>query len=157
MRRRTRRRRSRLRGRRGTTVVSPCSSLTTRTLTGLRLYHAHIVNSFQLKNIRSKNTTLYQIYCLQLFYISDIVSAVFPWQENPHRLGPSGGAGRVQGADGKTIPKSSKILLRLFWKIQNVCSGHGQQWVRGDSMFASSQGWKVEVILFKPFPFLISS
>ena len=118
MRRRTRRRRSRLRGRRGTTVASPCSSLTTRTLTGLRLYHAHIVNSFQLKNIRFKNTTLYQIYCLQLFYISDIVSAVFPWQENPHRLGPSGGAGRVQGADGKKIQNPPNFCSDYFEKFK---------------------------------------
>ena len=38
--------------------------------------------------------------------------------------------------------------------LNQFCSGYSQQWVGGDSMFTTSQGWKVEVIIFKLFFFI---
>ena len=47
------------------------------------------------------------------------------------------------------------FFFSVILKCSNqFCSGYSQQWVGGDSMFTTSQGWKVEVIIFKLFFFI---
>ena len=112
MRPKTRRRRSKLKELRGTTGASPYLSLTTRTQTGQRLDH----HSKQFK---------WEIVSMFWHFTELIWSpAVFPWKENPHRLGSSGGAGWVQGTDGNTISLLCKISFHnfrhnfSFWNVE---------------------------------------
>ena len=55
--------------------------------------------------------------------MADFICSVFPGQEDPHRLGSQGGAGRVQGADGdkkKTIldvNSNSAVIRKYQWNM----------------------------------------
>ena len=152
MRPKTRRRRSKLKELRGTTGASPYLSLTTRTQTGQRLDH----HSKQFK---------WEIVSMFWHFTELIWSpAVFPWKENPHRLGSSGGAGWVQGTDGNTISLLCKISFHnfrhnfSFWNVETsakvTASSESGVTVCLPATRGGKMRWSFSLsLLFQPFPF----